>query len=199
MPQLDECGVMGFFKAWDGKSLAMVLVTVWVRVLVTVLLMASFLGVSACSERPAGVAETARSSDSTEVPTSEAASATSAESVLSKPDGEQASATEEESVSGEEVGIEPEQESEPSSEQGDLDLSYEPQERQGLSETNEFSESSQRPINMDKAFAEQKESESRLKINSKIHVKDGTDLNSVRQDYRGAVDGGEVSVEYKTR
>lgn len=82
----------------------------------------------------------------------------------------------------------------------DLKLEYVPDRAlttPASTEIENFDEAEQRAVQLDNLF-DQQEKQQRLKINSKLRVKEGADLDSVRQDYRDSIDGGEVSVEYQT-
>ncbi len=48
-------------------------------------------------------------------------------------------------------------------------------------------------------YFKKSEDDKRVKVHSKVYVKDGTTLDSARQDYRGSLEGGEVGVEYQMK
>ncbi len=79
----------------------------------------------------------------------------------------------------------------------EFDLSLAPEDLGGSDEV--FSGESQQENQWDQLFKPEEKAEDRIKFKSKLRVKEGADIDSVRQDYRGAVDGAEFGVEYKTR
>lgn len=62
----------------------------------------------------------------------------------------------------------------------------------------DLSEEEQSRFQTDDYF-KKSDDEKRVKVHSKVYVKDGTTLDSARQDYRESLEGGEVGVEYQLK